>query len=806
LLTLDLFTHCGRGLGLALLAARLGAPLAQAQTPDSLATIGRRLERYGQQVPTEKLYGHLDQPVYTTRETLWFKLYAVDGTSHKPLVMSKVAYVEVLNSQHQPVLQTSVALRNATGHGSVVLPASLPSGRYTVRAYTSWMKNFSPDFYFQAPVTVINTFTASGNQAPRRTSPPDIQFFPEGGTLVQGLTSTVGFRVASPSGEGLAATGSVRNARGTTVATFSTLKFGLGSFSFTPATGAATYVAEVKLANGATYSAKLPAVAVRGYVLHLQEASPLQLRLNVATKNMGTEAAVLTLVGHSGKKVAVAQTAYANDHNETSFLITKQALLAGISHFTIFNSQRQPVGERLYFRRPAPLAVTATPTKNAYGLREKVALRLALPATTSAASLSVAVYQLDSLASAATPADISSVLNLTSDLKGTVENPTYYLQDSTQIGRAATDNLMLTHGWSRFRWEEVLAPQLPAFTYAPEANGPLVQGRVLTASGAPAADVMTYLSWPSRVPRFYNATSNAQGLVQFEVKDFYGPHKLILQTDWQRDSTYHFELLEPYSTRYASAPATSPLIFTSQLMGTLTQRHIQTQVQQAYFGQYQQYGLPPRDTMAVYGPPTEQYNLDEYTRFKVLEEVMREYVRGVAVHQNRGGVRFVVIDTPHHAVFQDDPLTLLDGVPLFDPKQLMAFDPLRIRKVEVVTNRYYYGSQTYSGIISYATYKQDLGGFRLNSHALLEAYEGLQGNRDFFAPRYDTPQQQQSSLADLRNLLYWNPEIKLKPGHDQSLDFFTSDQAGRYLVVVQALTENGQAGTTSTVLEVKPTL
>jgi hypothetical protein len=805
-LTLDLLIRGGRMLGLALLAGGLAAPPVLAQTaPDSLASLSRRLERYGQQVPTEKLYIHLDRPAYTARETMWLKLYVVEGTSHKPLDMSKVAYVELLNQAQQPVLQTSIALHQAVGSGSLTLPAALPSGRYLVRAYTNWMKNFGPEFYFQAPVTIINTFTASGTRPPKAT-PPDIQFFPEGGSLVQGLASTVGFRVASPSGVGLAATGTVRDARGTIVATFRTLKFGLGSFSFTPVASALPYVAEVKLASGAIYSAKLPAAATRGYVLHLQEAGSKQLRLNVATKNMGAEAAALTLIGHSGKAVGVAQTAYPDDHNETSFLINKQALRAGISHFTLFNSQRQPVGERLYFRRPARLAVTTTPAKAEYGPREKVALRLALPAATHAASLSVAVYQLDSLASATPTADISSVLNLTSDLKGSVENPAYYLQDSTQTGLAAADNLMLTHGWSRFRWEEVLAPRLPAFSYAPEANGPLVQGRVLTASGAPAAGIMTYLAWPSRVPQFYTAASDAQGMIQFEVKDFYGPHKLILQTNWQRDSTYQLELLAPYSTRYAAAAPASPLALAPQLVSALTQRHIQAQVQQAYFGQHEQYSLPTHDTLAVYGPPTERYYLDEYTRFKVLEEVMREYVRGVAVHQNRTGVRFVVIDTPHHLVFQDDPLTLLDGVPLFDSKQLLAFDPLRIRKVEVVTNRYYHGSQSYSGIISYASYKQDLGGFRLNAHALLEAYEGLQGSRDFFAPRYDTPQQQQSTLADLRNLLYWNPELNLSPGHDKQVDFFTSDQAGRYLVVVQALTEDGQAGSTSTILDVKPAL
>ncbi|MGI4763256.1 MAG: hypothetical protein ACRYF0_21260 [Janthinobacterium lividum] len=798
-------SHSARRLGWGLLTAGLSAATARAQAPDSLAALGSKLQYYGQQVLTEKLYLHLDRPAYLASETMWFKAYATEGTSHKPLAMSKVAYIEVLNQQQQPVLQTSISLKEATGQGSLVLPTSLPTGRYLVRAYTSWMKNFGPEFYFQTPVTIVNTLVAVGARPAAAAPGYDIQFFPEGGELVQGLTSKVAFRVANAAGRGLAATGSISDEHGAVLATFSTLKFGLGSFALTPPEAGKPYAANVRLADGTTISARLPAASARGYVMQLQEAGPKQLRISVATKGMGAEAGALTLLGHSGGRVAMTQTLYTDDQHKAVFLVSKPALLSGVSHFTLFNSRRQPVGERLYFQRPAALPLTVAPAKTQYGPREKVGLRLALPAAAPAASLSVAVYQLDSLAAGAAPADISSTLNLTADLKGLVENPAYYLRDSTRAGREAADNLMLTHGWSRFRWDEVLAGKLPTSTYAPELNGPFVQGRVLTDAGQPAPGILTYLASPGHNTRFYTSTSTPSGLVQFEVKDLYGSHKLILQTDWRRDSTYRLELFAPFSTQYAPGLPPPPLLAPT-LVASLGERHVQAQVQRAYFGQHQQYGLPAHDTTAFYGAPTEQYRLDDFTRFKVLEEVLREYVLGVAPRQRRDGLHFLVMDTPHHVLFQEDPLTLLDGVPLFDFKQLAAFDPLQIKHLAVLTNRYYYGSQSYSGIVSYSTYKNNLGGFRLPPRALLETYDGLQGQREFFAPRYDTPQQQQSPLADLRNLLYWNPDVKLQQGHDQQLEFYTSDQPGRYLVVVQGLATDGQCDSTSTVLEVKPTL
>lgn len=783
----------------------LVAEPAHTQVPDSAAAIARQLRRHEQHALMEKLYLHLDRPVYAARETMWFTLYTMDGTRHRPLALSKVAYVEVLNALRQPVLQTQIALHEATGHGSLVLPATLPIGRYRVRAYTSWMKNFAPEFFFQTDVAIINTFAPSGGVAAPPAPVSEVQFFPEGGQLVQGVPSRVGFRVADAAGRGQAAAGVVRDAQGQVVATLRTLRAGLGSFVFTPAVPGTAYTAEVQLAAGPKLVQKLPAVASQGYVLRLTDTGSGQLHLRVTAKGVGADASRLALVGHSGQHIAVVQEAQSDAHGEVDFLIPKAQLLAGISHLTVFNRRRQPVGERLCFRRPRSLPLSLSANQPHYGPRAPVTLRLTLPAGAAPTRLSVSVYQLDSLTAGATPADISTFLHLTSDLKGTVENPGSYLQDSSQVGQEATDNLMLTHGWSRFRWAEVLAGERPALPYPPELNGPLVRGQVLTAAGRPAPNVAAYLAVPSRTARFYTAFSQADGVVQFEPKDWFGTRQLVLQTDWRRDSTYKLTLLSPYAEHSAPQPA-APLQLIPELAADITRRHVQAQLQSTYFSRNQQYRLPPPDTMPMYGRPPALYNLDDYTRFKTLEEVLREYVQNTYVRTRKDGFHLALGDEQHHAIFESDPLVLLDGVPVFDLNALMAFDPLRIQRVGVFATRYFNSAQSYDGLLSFTTYQGNLQDFPLDPRALLQEYEALQGQREFFAPRYDSPSQQQSSLPDRRNLLHWQPGIALAPGTTQELTFFTSDQVGRYAVVVQGLAADGQAGSARAVLEVKPAL
>jgi uncharacterized protein YfaS (alpha-2-macroglobulin family) len=109
----------------------------------------------------------------------------------------------------------------------------------------------------------------------------------------------------------------------------------------------------------------------------------------------------------------------------------------------------------------------------------------------------------------------------------------------------------------------------------------------------------------------------------------------------------------------------------------------------------------------------------------------------------------------------------------------------------------------FSGIVSYTTYKGDLGGFQLDPRALVLSYEGVQGKKEFYAPRYDIVEQQKSRVPDFRNLLHWSPQIITDSQGKQAINFYSSDQTGTYKVVVQGMTKNGVAGSKTMMFEVK---
>ncbi|HEY4155342.1 MAG TPA: hypothetical protein VGM24_07935, partial [Puia sp.] len=140
------------------------------------------------------------------------------------------------------------------------------------------------------------------------------------------------------------------------------------------------------------------------------------------------------------------------------------------------------------------------------------------------------------------------------------------------------------------------------------------------------------------------------------------------------------------------------------------------------------------------------------------------------------------------------PLILLDGVPIFDADKLFQQDPLKIRRLDLISSEYFLGYHFFDGVINCTTYHGDLDGFEMDPHATVLDYPGIPEQREFFSPQYETEQQAASRLPDFRTLLYWTPQIETDGQGKGKVRFYTSDLPGRYAVVVQGITGTGASG------------
>ncbi len=319
-------------------------------------------------------------------------------------------------------------------------------------------------------------------------------------------------------------------------------------------------------------------------------------------------------------------------------------------------------------------------------------------------------------------------------------------------------------------------------------------------SDRPLVGKTAWLSIPGKYDRLYVGRTDDDGVARFHVSNVYGMEQLAtkLATNEEADVT----LLSPFYTEHPEATIGETRNFAGLDNEVLT-HSINVQAENAYTRQVREQFFRPRiDSVAFFGVADRTYWLDDYTRFVIMEEVLREYVLEVGVRKRGTDFALRVLDQANGYFFSADPLILLDGIPISDANGIMAYDPLKIQRIDIVTGRYFHGPLAYEGIVSFHTYDGLLPDFTLDAFTTLLDYEGMQYEREFYVPAYDTPEQRGSRLPDMRNVLLWDPNVRLDGNGEVAVAITASDVPGRYVVVVQGMDLEGNRCSTKVYFEV----
>src|SRR5690606_37001107 len=271
-----------------------------------------RLETYLNNRTPEKTYLHTDKDLYTHGDTLWFKAYLLNGTTHSVSDINRVIYVELWDSRDSLVVQRKLYIEGTGASGDIKIDDSIGEGDYYLLAYTRYMLNDKNPALFQKKISILarplpinnlldDTITiAKGKEIEVKDTlhpamkRPNVQFFPEGGNLVAGLQSGLGLKITDGSGNGIALKGTIIDRNGVVIARFETHDFGLGIVPFTSRMDM-DYFAEINL-NGIIYSYNLPRTLGNGYVIQLKNKGA-QLIIKVSS-NSGQGLKGTLLLGH----------------------------------------------------------------------------------------------------------------------------------------------------------------------------------------------------------------------------------------------------------------------------------------------------------------------------------------------------------------------------------------------------------------------------------------------------------------------------------------------------------------------------
>ena len=434
---------------------------------------GAHINHFNRLCPQEKVYLHFDNTAYFQGETIWFSAHVTKATEGT-VADSKVLYVELLSPTGVVLRQQKLEVVNGRCHGSLPLVdasveeanakrgvLSYPSGYYEVRAYTRAMLNFDAHGCFSRVFPVykapekegdytnpqMDIYKGSGIERPETAENKElnIDFLPEGGHLIMGVPNRIAFKATGQNGLGVTIE-SITLADGTPLP-LSPQHFGMGSFLYTPT----ERNMKVKVYSaGKSHSISLPQAESEGYALRLTPRADRTLQIAIATLRPEADRLLGYTLTHHGKCTLIDTLTM----RERTFsrTIPTHTLPTGVYQFALFDAGGTLYATRMFFvnNGMAAAPVTVTTDKLSYKPFEQVKLHLQVHEEGNH-HLSLAVRDAADYGTGATD-DLRSYMLLSSELKGYIENPSYYFEADDEERRMALDRLMLVQGWSRYDW------------------------------------------------------------------------------------------------------------------------------------------------------------------------------------------------------------------------------------------------------------------------------------------------------------------------------------------------------------------
>ena len=470
----------------------------------------RKVEGFGNGLPQEKVYLHLDNTCYFVGDTIWYKGYVTRSDKGTLTDLSKILYVELLTPDGYLVERQQLEMPDGTAHGAFVLTDSLYAGYYELRAYTRWMLNFgryehphsesvedafynkkmAKDFFrdydklYSRVFPVYDQPSESGEYIKDMTLRPlrryfkerkgkpelSLKFFPEGGTLIEGTTCRVAYELNSDEGEHLDAELIITDRHGNEILRSSTAHRGRGVFTLPKVSG--NYKARFRYKEY-DYEFKLPESEPEGISLIAeQKDSALTVRME-RTEHLNIFPGGLALHVMSGGVSKYFAHINFPESDSTKLSIPLSQLPTGVNQLTVHDGEGRIYADRLVFVRHAELPTTTLQVeglKNQYAPYEEIELKLSLNDTSAITGSHVSLSVRDRSTDEPSHDDgtMLTEMLLGSELKGFVESPGYYFEMDDSIHRSHLDLLMMVQGWRRYEWRKMADVERFDLPYLPE--------------------------------------------------------------------------------------------------------------------------------------------------------------------------------------------------------------------------------------------------------------------------------------------------------------------------------------------------
>ena len=438
--------------------------------------IDTTLAAYAAGYQPERIYIQFDKPAYAPGETVWFKAYLMAGIL--PSEISKNCYTDWYDVNGNLLAHSVFPIVQSGAAGEFVIPDSLSSSAVHMKAYTTWMMNFDTTFLFEKNISVTQKSTLK--TIAKVTIIPSLQFFPEGGDVIEGLPSRIAFAANDQYGRPVKIKGVILNNKNSVVDTIKTEHDGMGSIHITYSKGE-SYTAKWYDEQNTAHTTALPSANAVGASIEIIPANGKKTFVIRRTEDAPDNMKQVHIVATMHQQPVYMANANLDQTTSIGGSIPTSELVSGVMQVTLFSSDWKPMAERVCYvnNEEATFEPELGFTNLGLGKRGMNVIQISMPDSVIG-NLSLAVT--DKGIGTDSSSDIISQLLLTGDLKGAVYKPQYYFSNNSDSITKHLDLVMLTHGWRRFNWEAIVQGTMPQIKYPAEKDYLTFSGKIYGAN------------------------------------------------------------------------------------------------------------------------------------------------------------------------------------------------------------------------------------------------------------------------------------------------------------------------------------
>jgi|GEM_PF-749643 len=774
-------------------------------------------EQYFQQ-GREWVYTHLNKSAYLQGDDVWFTSYVLNTANKQLSVSTSKLYIELWSPEKKLVSRKILFVKDGTSSHYIHLPDSLAPGSYCFRAYTNWMRNFYPEKDLSAFITVLGpnkTVEIPGKQNAKsadqksgqtnsKISDWDIQILPESGTFLVGADNVMAVKATDSFGRGAKINGKVLTGDNNEIAVFSTNENGMGSFMIREATNQ-KYILKADLPDSSVRELQLPNAEPKGIVIQVNPFRTDVISFKLQTNNITNQNNNTYFVTIHANGVIFRNYRFKfSKSNSIQFRINKEELGSGIIYATVFDQNLTPVAERIFYNQDPNIRGRLTLKAEALS-NDTVKMNVNVLDSlnnTEFSKLSISVLPGETALSQFNNSLLAESI-LRPALQGEVENPNSYFEKNDFEHLAAIDLLLLTQGWRKYDWPEILQNNTPKFKF-PYEEAFSVEGMVK--------------NWMKN-----------KADTKSRVSLFSPLNKLVLMTQVDSAGKYKFERVYLADSTWVILSATSD-------KGRGWNRALQMSIPEYSMGvpDIHQVQTPPKATKEIpeviphltkgviqlpevvvtekrihpiffdnpYVWPTDkivEVTKDNYRQFDNMEMLLRiKFNVTTNYSQDSSGSSsgfYFYMNRGHLSIIADDralqPMMTIDGMRVYDAQQILDLPIEYVEAVSVNKDGFGLGFGASGGAVSVMTRKTP---FFVNDAEATNMkrmmVHGYAAPKKYFTPKYTIVPG--TNEYERYATIYWEPELTTDTRNNGSFKFYVPKEIKSLNIRAEGISVDGK--------------